>query len=201
MSAARAPPLSFLLCAAQPLAVLVALATLFDGQAYFLCLLLPPPHDLQASHLGDLQQRLQGDCVIGQGPECVPASSPEWCPSLVTTTVTLINSHLCKQKGHRGDNGFSCQRGQLGAAGLGWFGFALLSLFGSPSGKTAAGLGGFLGPGPLWLSPTLSLLSLRPQGIPKRVAVSLLGVTCWSPAAPDAVLSSCESRELPEGGF
>lgn len=44
--------------------------------------------------------------------------------------------------------------------------------------EAAAGLGGFLGPGPLWITLTLPQLSLCPQGIPKGVAVSLLGMTC-----------------------
>jgi hypothetical protein len=35
-----------------------------------------------------------------------------------------------------------------------------------------------------------------PQGIPRRVAVSSLGVTCWSPAAPDPALSSWEPESF-----
>lgn len=129
--------------------------------------------------------------MIGQGPEYMPASSPEWCPSLVTTTVTLINGHSCEQKGHCGDSGFSCQRVRLGCVGLDWLSCPYLGHL----VEAASGLWGIPGSRSSLTHP----YALRcPQGVPKRVAVPPLGMACWSPAAPDPVLSSCEPKELPE---
>lgn len=87
---------------------------MFDRQAYLCWLQLTSSRP----HIWVTYSHAYGVTGTRQGPECMPASSPEWYPSFVTTTVTLMNSHLCKQKGHCGDNGFGCQRIQLRAAGL-----------------------------------------------------------------------------------
>lgn len=153
---------------------------LFDGQASFLC--LSPTDNLQAPHLGDLQQCMWCGCVRGQGPGCMP--SPECCLSLVSTTVTLINSHLDQQKGHCGDSGDSCWESPSSKQLDCVVGFALLSLFGSHSGG-----------------------SHRSQGIPRsgsslarHYSTSAVNVStrhscrsgslspCWFPASPDPTL-------------
>lgn len=107
-------PFPLSLRASLPLAVLIVLTTMFDGQAYFGCLQLTASRP----HIWVTYSNAYGVTGTGQGPECMPASSPECCPSLVTTRVTLMSGHLCKQIGHCGDNGFSCHRVQLPAAGL-----------------------------------------------------------------------------------